>query len=160
MNSFHYFAYLISAVSIILSGCANTFELSGLARAITGASSVQSISLFADGDMNEGYPLAVDIVFVVEEKVLDSLSGLRSTEWFANKQDLMRHHQKGLMALSWELVPGQELPDILTPTEARSVRGVIIFANYLGNKTYRMLIKNEKKILIYFRRHDYDLIPG
>lgn len=149
-------AFLVSI--FFLSGCGSFISVGDWFSNFQSNKKLQNISIFSDADANEGYPVAVDVVFVSDQKVLDFLSGLRSAEWFLNKSDYMRNNPKLLTIFAWEIVPGQKFYNVDVSTPSLSAIGVFIFANFDGSKNYRMLIQGEKTVSIRLRRDDYEII--
>ncbi|MEL0583201.1 hypothetical protein, partial [Neisseria gonorrhoeae] len=72
---------------------------------------------------------------------------------------LQRQHQGKLVVLSWELVPGQQFLDVKMPPAASSVVGVLVYADYFGERSYRASVKNQKKIVIRLHRDDFEVVP-
>jgi len=147
------------ATGLLVAGCSNLFKMESWKNLLVSAVTLQSVSILADRDVNGGYPLALDIVTVTDVTVLGSLAGLRASEWFAAKADFQRQHQGKLTVLSWELVPGQHFLDVKIAPEARTVVGVMVYADYLGERSYRASVQNQKKIVLRLRRDDFDVVP-
>lgn len=144
---------------LLMAGCTSLFKAESWKNLFIGAETLQSVSILADRDVNGGYPLALDIVAVTDVTVLSTLASLRANEWFAAKVDFQRQHQGKLTVLSWELVPGQHFADVKMAPEARTVVGVMVYADYLGERSYRASVQNQKKIVIRLRRDDFEVLP-
>lgn len=146
---------------LLLTGCSSFFDRGNWQRLVSGPTELQEVSIKADADVNDGYPLALDIVFISDPGVLSAISGLRAAEWFAGKADFQRQHQKVLAVSSWEMVPKQQFRKISLPDESKAAVGVLLFADYTGPRTrsYRMLIQGKKKVVIRLRRNDFGLSP-
>lgn len=140
-----------------LSGCSSFLNVGHWFSNFRENKTLKTISLVSDTDANEGYPVALDVVFVSDKKVLDTLNQLRSAEWFSGKSDYIRNNPKLLTVLSWEIVPGQGFYNVDVSAPLLPAIGVFIFANFDGPRSYRMLIQNEKSVSIRLRRNDYEL---
>ncbi len=150
---------LTAAVGLLMAGCSNFLKVESWKNLFVSTETLQSVSIFADQDVNGGYPLALDIVAVTDATVLSTLAGLRANEWFAARADFQRQHQGKLTVLSWELVPGQKFSDVKMAPKASTVAGVIVYADYFGERSYRASVKNQKKIVIRLRRDDFEVVP-
>lgn len=84
----------------------------------------------AESDANQNSPVALDIVFIADPAMLEKLSALPASRWFAVRQDYLKTYPTALSAYSLELVPGQTR--LLSAKELGSPRvaGVLLFADY------------------------------
>lgn len=143
---------------VLLTGCSNLFKMENWKNLLGNAEALQSISILTDQDVNGGYPLALDVVAITDLTVLNSLAGLRAAEWFSGKTDFQRQHQGKLTVFSWELVPGQIFTNIKVAQEPRNVVGIVVYADYLGERSYRASVQNQKKIVIRLQRDDFYVV--
>lgn len=150
---------LTAAMGFLVAGCSTIFKLEGLKGLLVREATLQSVSILAEKDVNGGYPLALDIVAVTDAAVLSTLAGMRANEWLAAKADIQRQHKGKLTVLSWELVPSQQFLDVKMPPAESSVVGVIVYADYFGERSYRASVKNQKKVVIRLRRDDFEVTP-
>lgn len=136
--------------------------LSGLVTSLTprsGPPELQKISLSADRQANHGAPVAVDLVLVLEPKPFALLATLRAGEWFNNKTDLLRQHQNRLVVVSWEIVPGQSITPTEIPSTNGNLVGVLIFADYLGEQTYRADATGMREVQVYLAKDGFEIAP-
>lgn len=136
--------------------------LSGLVTSLTprsGPPELQKISLRADRQANHGAPVAVDLVLVLEPKPFALLATLRAGEWFNNKTDLLRQHQNRLVVVSWEIVPGQSMTPTEIPSTNGNLVGVLIFADYLGEQTYRADATGMREVQVYLAKDGFEIAP-
>ncbi len=136
--------------------------LSGLATSLTpksGPLELQKISLSADRQANHGAPVAVDLVLVLESKPFALLATLRAGEWFNNKTDLLRQHQNRLVVVSWEIVPGQSMTPTEIPSTNGNLVGVLIFADYPGEQTYRADATGMREVQVYLAKDGFEIAP-
>lgn len=159
VNSFLKTAVTTIASTFLFAGCASPFKVENWKALLFNAETLQNVSIIAGQEVNGGYPLALDIVTVTDSAAYTSLSALRAAEWFSGKVDLRRQYQGKLSVLSWELVPGQKFSDVRMPIEARTVVGVVVFADYIGEQSYRAFIQNQKRVVIRLGRDDFDVVP-
>lgn len=136
--------------------------LSGLVTSLTprsGPPELQKISLSADRQANHGAPVAVDLVLVLEPKPFALLAALRAGEWFNHKTDLLRQHQNRLVVVSWEIVPGQSMTPTEIPSTNGNLVGVLIFADYPGEQTYRADATGMREVQVYLAKDGFEIAP-
>ena len=141
-----------------LSGC-GVMSAAKLSSYIFSEQQLRLLSIVSSKDVNGGYPVALDLVVITDQKVFDALSVLRAREWFAGKADYMRQHQKVLEAMSWEVVPKQEMMNISMPAFDGSTVGILVFADYLGDRSYRAILKGQKNVAILLNQDDFEVVP-
>lgn len=153
-------ATLVACVMLLggLSGC-GVMSASKLGSYIFPEQQLRLLSIMSSTDVNGGYPVALDLVVITDQKVFDALSVLRASEWFAGKTDYMRQHQKVLQVMSWEVVPKQEMTNISMPAFDGSTVGILVFADYLGDRSYRAIVKDQKNVAILLKNNDFEVVP-
>lgn len=157
--AFSRLAALMVVACLLMTGCSSLFKMESWKSLLIKVETLQNVSIIADRDVNGGYPVALDIVVVTDGIVLNLLTGLRAGEWFAARADFQRQYQGKLAVLSWELVPGQVFPSVKMPPESRTVVGVVVYADYFGERSYRASVQDQKKILLRLRRDDFEVVP-
>ena len=141
----------------LLTGCS---AISGLVDNLTPSSSLpplQKISLSADRLSNNGTPVAVDLVLVLDQKPLAGLASLRASEWFNNRQDFIRQYPNQLRVTSWEIVPGQVLAPLIVPGEQEKLVGVLIFADYPGERSFRADASKRPTVRVHLSKDDFSI---
>jgi len=118
---------------------------------------LKKITIVADKSLNHGIPVAVDILFIDEQTVLDSLSKMKALEWFSERKDYMRMYKSQLKIMSYEVVPGQIIKDIEIPYSiSGDAIAIIIFADYLADGSFSSLIKNKSEARIQLGENDFE----
>lgn len=84
-------------------------ELVGRGKPHPTAPPWKSVTIAADADANLNSPVALDLVFVRDPALVDTLNATPAAKWFATRQDLQRAFPDGLAVVSVEVVPGQSL---------------------------------------------------
>ena len=105
-------------LSVSLSGCG----------AVLGNIDIENISITATPGANHDTPVALDIVAVGDENMVQVLVGLDANGWFLQKEKFQ--HQSGISVKSFEVVPGQTIPDDVgfSWRERRKYEAVFVFA--------------------------------
>lgn len=88
----------VVAVALGLAACADSPSLN-----------LDVVELTAVERANDTTPVAVDLVMVHEEPLVDTILGLTAQDWFDQRTQLRADHPRGLTVFSWEIVPGQTL---------------------------------------------------
>jgi type VI secretion system protein len=140
-----------------LTGCST---MSAVVKGLTPSGSLpplNKISLSADKLLNNGAPVAVDLVLVFDKKPLAVLGALRASEWFNNRQDLLRQYPSHLKVTSWEIVPGQMIQPTNVSEDQGKLVAVLIFANYLGERSFRADASSMQNIRVRLSKDDFSI---
>lgn len=111
-------------------------------------------------DANQDSPVALDLLIVYDEALLERLLGMTSQQWFAERTQIKKDFlpEEGLDAWQWEWVPGQKVPDIELPLEP-SAEGAVIFVNYFSPGPHRFRIDPFSDFTIRFERDEVFIEP-
>lgn len=122
-------------------------------RSLLGGKLQLAVSVSADA--NQNHPVATDLVFVYDEKLMEELIKLSAKEWFEKRDQIKRDHVegKGLDVWAWEWTPGQEIPVQELPLNART-EAALIFADYLSPGAHRIRVEPFKDIRIRLLKDD------
>jgi type VI secretion system protein len=90
-----------------------------------------SIVLLAGDDANQNSPVAVDLVLVGDQALIDTLITMPASRWFAGRADLLRTFPGALTVRSHEVVPGQSLRLGESAWAGRKSLAAFVFADYL-----------------------------
>lgn len=101
------------------------------------------IAINSSPDSNHGRPIAVDLVFVTDKQVWQSLSRLKARDYFATREQIRRDFPKGYLARSWELQAGQYVPATETRAPCNLV-GTLIFADFASEGDHRLSLRKAK----------------
>lgn len=149
---------LVTVIAILFTMTACSTMIDYGKSWMTGPPVLRKLEIQAAKDMNGGYPVAVDLVFIKSHDAHKKLALLRAQEWFTGKQDFIRQYPNQLTVLSWELVPGQALRSVALPEAHRAAAGAFIFADYSGTQSFRAEVATTRAKLD-LRSSDFELIP-
>lgn len=122
----------VFAASLVLSGC------SSVASLWTLESQTESVALAASPGVNNGFPVAVDVVSVSDEAFPAILAELPARTWFERKESFVANNGTVLRVDSFELLPGQSVEDIdFGWSDRRSVKAIFVFADYVTPGEHR-----------------------
>jgi type VI secretion system protein len=114
------------------------------------------MDVHVEPEANHNSPVAVDVLLVKDKDVLKSLIGMSATEWFQKRKDFERTHPKGILASSWEWVPGQEVGPVSVP-KASSAKAILLFANYLTSGEHRAELPKGGQVSLKLSADDFVL---
>lgn len=106
------------------------------------------VDLSAAPTANQNSPVALDIVLVLDEPMIDRLAELPAAKWFGARADLQKTYPKALSYRSWELVPGQTLRVPGDSFGSPRVVAVFVFANYTSPGAHRVRVEELKKPIV------------
>lgn len=99
---------------------------------------VPQVAIQAEERANDFSPVAVDVVLVRDQKLVEELLKLSAAEWFEKREQYLRDYPVTLSAHSWEVVPGQTLSQPL-PREP-AAWAAIVYANYGKGGPHRLRV--------------------
>jgi len=90
---------------------------------------------------NQNSPIAVDIVMVFDDKLLEAMKKMTARQWFEKRDQIQRDYVAGtgFHAWSWEWVPGQIVPELELPWNHKAVCA-IVFADYITPGDHRVIV--------------------
>lgn len=102
----------------------------------------KAVALHAEEDANGNSAVALDMVFIRDQAVLEALMVMPASKWFATRDDLQRSFPEALSVLSYELVPSQIVKVSAKLWRNQTAWTVLVFANYSspGEHRARMLL--------------------
>ena len=114
------------------------------------------IKVEIDENANDNKALAIDLIVISDEKLLDKLLAMPSKEWFEKREQLKRDYLNGpyMEYYGWEWVPGQIVPDQNVDVKTRSL-AALIYVNYTSPGSHRFRIDPFSDIIIHLRRSGF-----
>jgi hypothetical protein len=76
----------------------------------------ETIAFNIDRQANRDFPIAVDLVHVLDVAAIERVGALSAAEWFAAREQVQRDFPTGIVVTSYEVVPGQVLPTLALGT--------------------------------------------
>lgn len=117
-----------------LAGCGATRALFGPSMAAPGW---KSLTLRAADDANSNSAVAVDVVLVKDQAVLDSLLAMPASKWFATRAELQRTFPEALTVYPYELVPAQTIRLNDKKWSDQKAWAALVFAGYANAGEHR-----------------------
>lgn len=116
------------------------------------------VELSAAPGANQNSPVAIDIVLVLDDTMVERLNELTAAKWFGARADLLKTYPKAVSYRSWELVPGQLLRVPGASFGSPRVTAVFVFANYATPGAHRLRVEELKNpIVVRLESQDFDV---
>jgi type VI secretion system protein len=99
------------------------------------------VTVAASADANLNSPVALDLVFVRDAALLETLANMPAAKWFATRDDTQRAFPDGVGVISLEVVPGQTL-QLTDPAQIHQrALAILAFAAYSQPGEHRERLK-------------------
>lgn len=139
---------VLLAAALLSAGCGVTQK----ARSMFGGQLPFEVVIAADA--NEDSPIAVDLVFVYDKKLLDTLLKTPATEWFTKRDQFLKDYGNALAVEQWEWVPGQQI-DPLNVAYRPGARRVVLFADYVTEGDHRATADPQEPFRLVLGARDF-----
>lgn len=123
----------LTLLSLFAAGCSVTQKVRGM----FGGELPFSVSIASDA--NESSAIAVDLIVVYDDKVLEQLMKMPAAEWFKSKKQLRQDYANELLIREWEWIPSQTV-EPQTIEYRPGARKVVLFADYGTQGDHRAAI--------------------
>jgi type VI secretion system protein len=114
-------------------------------RKLFGGSVDLHTHVAANANLNN--PVAVEFLFVYDQKLLDMLTKTAAKDWFMNREQFRVDNPKGFDSWYWEWIPGQMVKEQKLPLKP-SAKAALVFANYLVPGDNRAKLNPYKNVTI------------
>lgn len=119
----------------------------------------EQFKISAAMDANADAPVAVDLVFAMDEDALAAVSNLASAQWFKDKSQIMLALPTGLRVHSFELSPQRSVQYKVNGDEDDAV-GAFIFAAYPTPGTHRARVDRMENPVVRLGRSAFSVEAG
>jgi len=119
----------VAACLLVLAGCASPAATGGGAMSTL---TLETVTLRMAADVNDAWPVPVELVRVADPAVREQLLGMNAADWFGAPGDAFRVANTDALYDSWELVPG----DTAGPFDVRVAGryGGVLFCDLRGEE--------------------------
>lgn len=134
-------------IALSLAGCSTLGDLGKSAMSAVGLGPKpvvpdwKSITITAADDANQNSAVAIDLVFVRDQALLDTLNTTPSAKWFSTRADILRSFPDTVSVMSYEMVPRQSVRIPEEMFEKQKAWGVLAFAGYPPPGDHRARLK-------------------
>ena len=114
-----------------------------------------SVKVAAEPAINQDSPVPVELVIVFDKDLLAQLTGMTARDWFQKREQIHKDHpgEDELVTLSWEVVPGQSLPE-QSLSFGSGARGGLVFADYFADGAHRARVDPHQNLKIRLLAED------
>lgn len=143
---------LIFGMAGLLSSCSCGFRL------FNSLGSDPSVVFDVAPSVNNTSALAVDVVLVYDEALLETLLALSATEWFATRDQLRKDYpdyKKSYEVWPLELVPDRDTTLVIR--DLRCVKSGIVFADYYAPGDHRVHFVSTKRIQVALHNEGFEV---
>lgn len=132
---------LLALCLSLLGGCGTVNSVMNLIGFKGTRLAWKEVVIDAAEGANQNSPVAIDIVFALDEASIDRLTALTASKWFSTRADLIRTFPGTVSYKSWELTPGQTLRLPGSTFGSPNVVAVFVFADYLAPGEHRVRVE-------------------
>lgn len=107
------------------------------------------VAVEAEPNANQNSPVAIAVLVVYEDSVMNELSKLTAAQWFEQAEQRQRDNPDGsdFDILAWEVMPGQRIKELDLELQGREARG-LVFADYYSQGDHRSRFNPSRTILV------------
>ena len=108
--------------------------------------------------MNKDMPVAVEVLVVYEEKVLEQLEKLSATQWFEGRAQFLRDNPPGTDTFEtwrWEWVPAQNVPNQEMQYSLGAL-ATIVYVSYQTPGDHRAKVAPRQDFLLSLQANDFE----
>lgn len=138
--------YLLCLVGFLTAGCG-------------GGPTHLRVAVEAEPNANQNSPVAVAVLVVYEDGVMNELSKLSASQWFEQAEQRKRDNPDGTAfdILSWEVMPGQRIQELTIELQGRDARG-LVFADFYSEGDHRSRFNPAHTILVVLGVNDFNVV--
>ena len=107
-------------------------------------------------DANEDSPLAVELLVVYDEKLIDKLMEKKARDWFAGREQFLRDYADDVDPHKWEWIPGQVVQPIEL-TYGIGAKRIVLFADYVTPGDHRATIDPQQPFRLVLGQSEIQL---
>lgn len=143
-------SWLLIPLLLLASSCG----LPNRVRSMFGGQLPIQVSIAPDA--NENSPLAVELIVVYNDKLIDKLMEKRARDWFAGREQFLRDYADDVKSRKWEWIPGQKVEPIDLAYGIGAKR-VVLFADYVTPGDHRATIDPQQPFRLILGQSDLEL---
>jgi hypothetical protein len=154
-----YILFIIPLIIFLLSACSTLNNVIDSSLNLVGLgpeNRLRNITIESAVNSNSQNPVAIDIVFIFDKPLAQSLVNLRSPQWFQQKNAIMLQSAQKLIVISTDMVPGIPAKTVERPNSSKKAVTILFFANYLSEDgQLAAAIEGYEQVNIQLNQHQY-----
>jgi hypothetical protein len=107
---------------------------------------------------NSNNPIAMDLVMVLDKKLVKEVAKLAAKDWFDRRTQIQRDYPNLTEIVPWELVPGQHTGTISVEVNPKT-QGAFLFAKYLNPGDNRAAVDIHVPIVVNLLEEGFTVQP-
>ncbi|AWH87208.1 hypothetical protein HYN51_00740 [Limnobaculum parvum] len=115
---------------------------------------MSSIELSVTDKANDGKPLNVDFVAVRSEKLVQKIEALTASQWFEQKQQILKENPGNLIVWPVKMLPGSQITVKDVPISGKPADSLILFAGYKSKGAHRLVLNDIRHPKLELRDDD------
>jgi type VI secretion system protein len=135
---------------LIASGC----SVAGKVRSAFGGDLPIKVTVVPGA--NEDTPIAVDLLLVYDQKLMDDLLKMPAATWFTKKEQFLKDHENDVVVTHREWAPGQAVAP-LSIAYKPGVRKVVLFADYVTEGDHRAVVMPQQPFHLVLGERDFSV---
>lgn len=135
---------------LLLVGCGTTSLLQEAKDFVLPAGRIldwDSVVFVMPPAVNRNFPVAVDIVSVHDQALVEKMLTMKAADWFAARDGLLKTYPTGLHSQSWELAPGDSKRIAAERFRERRIFAVLAFADYFAAGEHRVRLDELRGVI-------------
>ncbi len=149
-------AFLILLCTLLISGCGT---IKSAAQYFKIKFPLQTIQITSVPDANDTMPTPIHLLIIFDKDLLAELGKLSAAKYFENAQQILNDHPDMLEVHSYEIMPGQVLPEQFVQFRNFPAEGGLLFANLVAPGEHRIKIGNQKKLKLRVQKNKINIAP-
>jgi type VI secretion system protein len=105
---------------------------------------------------NDNSAIAVDMVVVYDQKLLDDLMKMPASDWFSKRPQMIKDFGNSLSVSGWEWIPGQAVAPFAIPYHS-GARKIVLFADYRTQGEHRAAVDPQQTFHLVLGESDLAL---
>ena len=114
---------------------------------------------------NSDTAIALDLVLIRDKDLAKKITAMNASDWFSNRDQIVRDNPKDLSVVKREYIPGQVVPSIIIPAPSAlpipglssPVPAIVVFANYFSPGPHRAKLLPNKVTTIRLEADDLSI---
>lgn len=134
---------------LLLVGCGTDSMLQGAKDFVLPPGRIldwDSVVFVMPPAVNRNFPVAVDIVSVHDQALVEKMLTMKAADWFAARDGLLKTYP-GLQSQSWELAPGDSKRISAERFRERRIFAVLAFADYFAAGEHRVRLDELRGVI-------------
>jgi len=107
---------------------------------------------------NSNNPIPMDLVMVLDKKLVKEVAKLSAKDWFERRVQIQRDYPNLTEVIPWELVPGQHTGSISIDINVKT-QGAFVFARYLLPGDHRAAVDVRVPVVVNLLEEGFTVQP-